>query len=196
MLSLTAQLPPRSEPAWNALERLALLHRPAARELLGDGVEDLLAAGLATTEGAEVRLRHELLGEAALERMDADRRRTVHAALAEMLPDAGEAARHHAAAGQLPEARDQALAAAERSSRTWDRAHHLSLAARCTDDGAGDGLRLRAATELVGVGEAAAALQILPGRAGRGSAARSRSSSWSPHARGSSWASERKRGAI
>ncbi len=161
LLSLTARLPPRSEPAWNALERLALLHRPAARELLGDGVEDLLAAGLATTEGAEIRLRHDLLGEAALETMDADRRRTVHAALAEMLPDAGEAARHHAAAGQLPEARDQALAAAERSSRTWDRAHHLSLAARCTDDGAGDGLRLRAATELVGVGEAAAALQIL-----------------------------------
>ena len=79
-------------------------------------------------------------------------------ALARLVIHAGEAARHHAAAGERVLAYERALEAAETADRPGELAAHLEIAASCADGADADALRLRAAALLVEVGSFAAAL--------------------------------------
>jgi DNA-binding CsgD family transcriptional regulator len=151
-----------SAEAATALAVLGLLARPAPPELVGPAADELRAAGLlADAPGGRVGPRHGVVAEVAVARLAGPDRRALHAELAGRLPDPGEAARHHAAAGQPEPAVTKALEAAERAATPGERARHLALAAGCSAGPAADGLRLRAADGLLAAGEVAAAERLL-----------------------------------
>ncbi|UDY35007.1 LuxR C-terminal-related transcriptional regulator [Dermatobacter hominis] len=112
-----------------ALVVAAVLARPAAPELLGPGVDGLVACGAASIDGAGRLVAVSALARAALERVPLQERRRVHELLAERLPDRAEAARHLAAAGRPSEAAALAIDAAGRSTTVEERAAHLDFAA-------------------------------------------------------------------
>jgi DNA-binding CsgD family transcriptional regulator len=143
-LTLAARLRVLTPAGRDAIAALTLLGRPAEPRLLGVGAAEIVAAGLATANG-EVAIRHALLAEAATEMLGEEERRAVHARLAAALDDPGEAARHHAAAGERSEAFAKAMLAAERADRVGERASHLRIAASCASGTEADRLRLRAA---------------------------------------------------
>jgi DNA-binding CsgD family transcriptional regulator len=159
-LGLGARLLEHGHAARKAVARLALLGRPAERSLVGEHLGELLDADLLVERNGMVELRHELLGQAALRELDAPALRRLHSEVAGMLTDPGEAARHHRAAGERAAAHAKALAAAKRSSRVEERASHLALAAACAEGEDADGLRLRAAEELIEAGDHHAALEL------------------------------------
>ena len=140
--------------------RLALLDRPARADLAGAHVAELIEAGLAVARGPDVELVHPMVGEVALEQTGADRRRALHAELARRIADPGEAARHHAAAGETARAITLALRAADETSQPGEQAAHLGLAAGLVDGEEGDPLRLRAALALGESGVHDAALEL------------------------------------
>src|SRR3989337_812180 len=111
------------------MARLALLARPAPRALLGRGAGELVEAGLVPDDNQALSVRHALLGDAALESLPPEDRRALHAALARLVGDPGEAARHHQAAGERAQAHVKALAAAELAGRPGERARHPPRAA-------------------------------------------------------------------
>jgi DNA-binding CsgD family transcriptional regulator len=143
-LTVASRLHTLTPAGLDAIRALALLGRPAAPRLLGPGVAEIVAAGLATANG-EVAIRHELLAEATMEMLSAEERCRVHSRIATALDDPGEAARHHAAAGERDEAFAKAIAAAERTDRLGEEASHLRIAASCASGAEADRLRLRAA---------------------------------------------------
>lgn len=128
----------------DALGALALLGRPTVPRLLGPGAAELIAAGLATGDG-EVAIRHALLAEAVVETLEEGERRQIHSRLAPALEEPGEAARHHALAGEREDAFAKALLAAEQTDRLGEQAGHLRLAASCATGAEADRLRLRTA---------------------------------------------------
>ena len=68
---------------------------------LGPGAGGLATAGLAIVDAdSRLKVRHELIAAAVVETIDGDRRRAVHARLARLATDPGEAARHHLRAGE------------------------------------------------------------------------------------------------
>lgn len=141
LLSRLATLDPGAR---RAAERLAVLGRPAAEDLLGSGSPTLVDAGLAVETGGLLAVRHALLGEVIVELLgdDADwlRRR-----LAAEVPEA-EAAHLLAAAGDRSAARLIARSAAEAAEEPADRAELLELVIRCAPEGELDGdLRLEVA---------------------------------------------------
>ncbi len=103
------------DPSRDSLVRLALLARPASPDLLGDGVDTLVTAGLVRRSDDVVVLRHDLIGTEVLAVTPDDRQAQLHAELARRLPD-DESARHHAAAGEQLLARSAALRAAEQTA--------------------------------------------------------------------------------
>ena len=147
-------------PAATGAALLALLGRPAPRALVAEEAGALAESGLIEAEGDAVRLRHPVYGERALARAGAEARQELHLRLAAALADPGERARHLAAAGRPAEACAAALAAAEGCPRPVERAHHLGLAAACAQGSAAPALTIRAATALVSVGDAAAAIRL------------------------------------
>lgn len=159
-LAVAARVRALTPVGHDAIAALALLGRPAAPQLLGPGAAEIIAAGLATAAG-EVTIRHALLAEATTEMLADDERRRFHSGLAAALDDPGEAARHHAAAGERDQAFEKAMLAAERSERLGERAAHLGLAASCADGPAADELRLRAAVALTEAGDEARAEALL-----------------------------------
>src|SRR5439155_8318077 len=92
-----------TRPARTAIAALGLLGRPATPGLLGDGVGELLAAGLAELVDTAVAAASPYVAEVAAGLLDAAERRALHLRLAELVP-AGEAARHLAAAGEATRA--------------------------------------------------------------------------------------------
>ena len=138
LLSLVARLPERSDPAWSALLRLALLRRPAGQALLGDGVEELLAGGLATRQGDDVAL----LGTSFSARpcsihwTRSSGRSSTDSSPATSRTRARRPATTRPRGAAL--ARDHALRAADQARRPGDRAQQLALAARCTPEGDDD----------------------------------------------------------
>jgi DNA-binding CsgD family transcriptional regulator len=150
---LAARLSSVSLEAQRALWALALLGRPARAPLELAGTDELLRAGLVVEEDAEIRLRHDHLGEMALADVDEHVRRDLHRRLAACVQDPGEAARHHAAAGDRDLATTRALEAAERASTPGERARHLATAADNADGALGDRLRLEAAQLAVQTGD-------------------------------------------
>jgi DNA-binding CsgD family transcriptional regulator len=159
-LALSARLQPHSEAALATVRRLALLGRPAGRELAGQELDELEEAGLVVATNGQIELRHALLGETALEGLDATERRRLHAEIARSVPDPGEAARHHAAGGERGRACVKALEAAELAVRPGERARHLALAARTAPDARADELRLQAAAALLDAGDFEAAREL------------------------------------
>ena len=159
-LSVAASLRSLSPAGREAIAALALLGRPAEPSLLGLGTAEILAAGLATGEG-EVVIRHALLAEATVETLPDEERQRIHARLAAALDDPGEAARHHAAAGERGLAHERALLALERASTPGERAAHLEVAAANADGATAAALRVRAAAALAESGRYEAAEALL-----------------------------------
>lgn len=127
-----------------AMVSLALAGRPLAPGALGAAGPALLAAGLAREEpDGRLRVRHDLLGDAAVEGTAPDERRRIHARLARVAETPGDAARHHLAAGELERAREQALLAAAAAHGAMERAAHLEVAAEASGGDAGAALDLR-----------------------------------------------------
>ncbi len=154
-----------SPAAREALARLALLGRPAPRDLAGrlcgePALRSLQDAELVVTGDAAVAIRHGLIGEWALAAVPAAARRVLHREIALAVADPGEAARHRAAAGDRHEAHQLALAASRRAPTVGERIAHLRVAAECGDGPAADRLRLEAVSELMQARECEAALAL------------------------------------
>lgn len=159
-LTMAARLRVLSAAGREAIATLALLGRPADAQLVGPGAVEIVAAGLATANG-DVAVRHALLAEAAAELLPQPELERVHARIAAAVEDPGEAARHHAAAGEREPALRQALLAAERAATSGERAAHVAVAAANADGAHGQALRLEAAQLLVAAGEPADALALV-----------------------------------
>jgi DNA-binding CsgD family transcriptional regulator/tetratricopeptide (TPR) repeat protein len=149
-LALGARLRRLDEVGREAFGILALAGRPVSVDGLGTaGAKSLLAADLATkTPDGRIEIRHALLGEVAVEDLADDERRRLHAIIARNVDDHGEAARHHALAGDRAAAHTAALQAADAADRPGERARHLAVAASCADGAEADDLRLQAARAL------------------------------------------------
>jgi DNA-binding CsgD family transcriptional regulator len=154
--AMVAELP---RPARTALAALGLLGRPAAPELLGPGAQWLLSQGLTVAGSLGVVAREPYVAEVAAGALPADERLAMHARLASLLTDAGEAARHRAAAGDLDGAASLALAAAAAAPTAGARADQLLYAARLREPG--PQLRLAAARAALDVGRVADARLLL-----------------------------------
>ncbi|HZC70627.1 MAG TPA: LuxR C-terminal-related transcriptional regulator [Jatrophihabitans sp.] len=149
-LALAARLRKLDEAGREAFGLLALAGRSVSVEGLGAaGAKSLLAAGLAheSPEG-RIEITHTLLGEVALDQLDDAEHRRLHAIVARSVADSGEAARHHALAGEPAAAYLAAMRAAGDAERSGERASHLAVAASCADGPEADALRVEAAQAL------------------------------------------------
>ena len=90
--------------ARTALVAAALLARPAPADLLGPGAAALVDAGAATSDADGDLVVVSAVATAALARVPAADRARIHDRLADRLTDAGERARHLAAAGRNDDA--------------------------------------------------------------------------------------------
>ena len=154
-----------SPAAREALARLALLGRPAPRDLAGrlcgePALRSLQDAELVVTGDAAVAIRHGLIGEWALAAVPAAARRVLHREIALAVADPGEAARHRAAAGDRHEAHQLALAASRRAPTVGERIAHLRVAAECGDGPAADPPRRGGVSELMQARECEAPLAL------------------------------------
>jgi DNA-binding CsgD family transcriptional regulator len=165
-LTLAARVRALTPAGRDAIAALALLGRPAQPRMLGTGAAEIVAAGLATANG-EVTIRHALLAETTSETLTPEERVRIHSRLAAALDDPGEAARHHAAAGESELAYTKAMDAVDRAGTPGERASHLSIAAECAAGEEVHRLRVRAGGELVQAGDYAAAARLLEGTAPR-----------------------------
>jgi DNA-binding CsgD family transcriptional regulator len=161
-LGLGARLRAHSAEARQAVARVALLGRPAERDIVGDQAGVLVQAGLLIERHGLLDLRHQLLGGAALEELDGAAVRRLHSELARAVGDLGEAARHHAEAGEESAAYEKALAATAATSKPGERASHLKIAAAAARGEAADDLRLEAVEALVAAGDYRGALELIP----------------------------------
>ncbi|MQA25306.1 MAG: LuxR family transcriptional regulator [Micromonosporaceae bacterium] len=149
-----------TRPARTAMAALGLLGRPATRQLLGGGVDELLAADLVTEADGEVAARSPYVAEVAAGILDADERPLLHRRLAELVP-AEESARHLAAAGHTQEAYQRAIAAADAAGAVGERADLLLLA--CGLDGVTPSFEVttRAAEAALAAGRPRSCLRVL-----------------------------------
>ncbi|HJQ04451.1 MAG TPA: LuxR C-terminal-related transcriptional regulator [Nocardioides sp.] len=149
-LAIGARLRALDEVARETFGLLALAGRPLPADAFDPlGAKALLAADLAvTTPDGELQVRHALLGEVAVDQLDDDRRRDLHATLARLTDDPGDAARHHQQAGETALAYDAAVRAAAEAVRPGERASHLAVAASCASGPDAHDLRLQAAAAL------------------------------------------------
>ena len=162
-LGVAARLRALTPAGRDAIAILSLLGRPASPRLLGPGANEIVAAGLATATGdvGEVGVRHALLAETTIETLTEEQRRRLHSRIASALDDLGEAARHHAAAGERSLAHEKALSAAERTTTRGERVVHLAVAAANADGVEAEQLRVDAADALLEAGEPAHALELI-----------------------------------
>lgn len=159
-LALAARLRSLAPESRLALGVLAVLGRPLAAIELPAAAE-LVPTGLLRLVDGAIAFRHPLLAEVVAGGMGEDERRLLHARAARLVTHAGEAARHHAAAGERALAYERAVEAAQAAGRPGELAAHLAVAATCADGADADALRLRAASLLVEVGSFAAAEALL-----------------------------------
>lgn len=164
-LALGARLRVLDPLSRTTFDLVALAGRPLPRALLGAAaVERLERADLVQRSDELVNPRHALLAETAVDLLTEAERRDAHAALARLLPDPGEAARHHELAGEPDQARAKALEAADEAgaaNRSVEAAHHLGLAARLSSGDTADTLRLQAAQALERIHDWQAAGELL-----------------------------------
>ena len=160
-LALGARLRRLSPAARESMGILSLAGRPLEPDVVGDVLDELVRAGLAAVRDGRLEVRHALLAATAIDLLEPDERRRLHSKLAAMLSEAGESARHHAAAGEAREAFDKAMAAADAAGAVGERASHLEVAAACFDGPAVAVLRLDAARALAAAGRYEAVDRIL-----------------------------------
>ena len=161
-LALAARVRGLSDRGREGMGLLALAGRPLDRELIGEAAEEeLLGAGFAVRRDDTLEVRHALLAEAATDMLDPGERRHLHSLLGSRILAPGEAARHHAAAGQFREAIEKALAAAEQAAVVGERASHLEVAAECAEGPAAALMRLEAARALAAAGRYEAVDRVL-----------------------------------
>jgi DNA-binding CsgD family transcriptional regulator len=160
-LALGARLDGLGAGPRRVLGLLALAGRPLDEKMLGADADGLVAGGLVRRLGSAVEIRHALLAEAVVDELGVGERRRLHSELARTLSDAGEAARHHGAAGENEAAVERALAAAEAAERPGEVAAHLAVAAANSRGESADALRLRAARALDAAGDHAGVLRTL-----------------------------------
>jgi DNA-binding NarL/FixJ family response regulator len=162
-----------SRPARTAMAALGLLGRPAPAAVLGDGVGELLAAGLAETSGddqdaAPVAPVSGYVAEVAAGLLGAAERRALHRRLADLVPPR-EAARHLAAAGEAELAYRTAVAAAETTTSTGERADLLLFACGLPGVVAPLPVRVAAGRAALEAGRPGACLRVLgPADSGHG----------------------------
>jgi DNA-binding NarL/FixJ family response regulator len=148
--------------AVDALARIALAATPlgiddrARAMLVAHQFVDVLADG-------RVEIRHDLVGEAAVELIGADRRRALHVELAESAADAAARARHLNGAGRYDEVAAAAVAAAADAETVWSRAQYLLLAAEHAQAGEQLALRVDAAEQLSLAGQYRDVVAVLEG---------------------------------
>jgi DNA-binding NarL/FixJ family response regulator len=150
--------------ALQAAARLALTGRPL---VVPDRARTALLAARLIDElpDAQVALRHDLVGEAAVELLGDERRRALHLELSGAAPDAATRAHHLVAAARTAEAVTVARAAAADAPTAWSRASLLLLAARHSSPGPDAQLAVEAAEQLSLAGryrEVAAVLEGVP----------------------------------
>jgi DNA-binding CsgD family transcriptional regulator len=149
MLSLARRVRHLSPEARVALTRFVVAGRPIPHDLAGDGVEELVDAGLVEERNGLFEIRHIVLAETLAADLAPDERRAAHSLLARATNDDGTAARHHAGAGEHAEAYEKALRAAATGKHPGERAAHLALAAEVAPARASTNpLLLRAAAAL------------------------------------------------
>jgi DNA-binding CsgD family transcriptional regulator len=148
--------------ARDAFSLLALAGHPMAAADLGPGAGRIASAGLAVIEAdGRLRVRHDLLADAAVVALDAEERRQLHRRLADLAGEPGEAAHHLAAAGDRALAHRRALEAAAGAASDGERVAHLALAADTAEGDEALALRLDAARALSSDMDADRALAIL-----------------------------------
>ncbi len=159
-LALAARIRALDDDSRLTLGLLALLGRPLDASAV-PAADDLVATGLLQVVDGAIAFRHPLLAEVVAGRLGDGERRSLHARAARVVDHPGEAARHHAAAGERALAHERALEAAEVAEQPGELAAHLEVAAACADGADAGVLRLRAASLLVDVGRFAAAELLL-----------------------------------
>jgi DNA-binding NarL/FixJ family response regulator len=161
--AVAAALADLSRPARTAMAALGLLGRPAPAAVLGDGVAELLAAGLAETltdpDGAVAPVSG-YVAEVAAGLLGAAERRALHRRLADLVPPR-EAARHLAAAGEPELAYRTAVAAAETTTSTGERADLLLFACGLPGVAAPLPVRVAAGRAALHAGRPGACLRVL-----------------------------------
>lgn len=126
--SLAAAVAAVSPEARRLLCRLALEDRTV--ELAGPGASELTRAGLVLgSDGGEVRLAGDIIGELALAATTDEERQAIHAEVAARADDPARAAAHWAAAGARDRAHRAARDGADRATSVELRADLLALAA-------------------------------------------------------------------
>ncbi len=167
--AVAAALADLSRPARTAMAALGLLGRPAPAAILGDGVGELLAAGLAETltdPGDAVAPVSGYVAEVAAGLLGAAERRALHRRLADLVPPR-EAARHLAAAGEAELAHRTAVTAAETTTSTGERADLLLFACGLPGVAAPLPVRVAAGRAALQAGRPGACLRVLGTADGR-----------------------------
>ncbi|MBJ7331520.1 MAG: hypothetical protein JHC95_16625 [Solirubrobacteraceae bacterium] len=152
-LALRARLSELSPTARSALNRVAVLERPARLDVTSGDLHQLVDMGLVTNAADGVEVRHALIADAVLQGLSAAQLRDVHRAVAQHVDDPGEAARHWAAADEPTRARELALQAATTATRPVERARCAALAASCLDGPVGDEELVTAMQRLAALGD-------------------------------------------
>lgn len=142
------------------LELIALAGRPIPARAVGSPMGVLSDRGLVRVAGNDIEIRHSLIAEVVVDRLDADRRRYLHGRLAEIVDEPAERARHLAAAGDREAALAVARAALASTSDPRTRALLLTIAAETSDLHAST-YRVRAALVLGAAGSYAEAAALL-----------------------------------
>jgi DNA-binding CsgD family transcriptional regulator len=148
--SVAARLRDLDPPAREVFLLLSLAGSPLREDVLTPaGAKALRAVGLVVeSEPGYLEPRHSLLGEIASDELPEAERVEAFAVLARLVDRPGEAARHHAAAGEREMAHQKALQAADAAATPGERAGHLRLAASTADGQGADELRLAAGRAL------------------------------------------------
>ena len=186
--SVAARLRDLDAPAREVFMLLAVAGSALREEMLSPaGVKALRAANLVVEEQpGYLAPRHSLLGEVAVEALTPIEWQQVNAAVAGLVDSPGEAARHHAVAGEPDLAHAKALHAADAASTPGERAGHLRLAAATVTGPGADELRLAAGRALAEGYDWAGVEEILQQVSGEADAD-TRSEAWLLRARGA-WA--------
>jgi DNA-binding CsgD family transcriptional regulator len=143
-----------------ALQLLALADRPLPADAIGPAAARLRERGLVRVEPDGLLVRHALIAEAIVNLLDTERRRELHARLADIVHDPAERARHLVAAGRRAEAFEVARSALEATTEPRTRAVLLAVAAETSELDA-SAWRVRAAMQLRAIGSPAEAIALL-----------------------------------
>ncbi|HTJ34339.1 MAG TPA: helix-turn-helix transcriptional regulator [Dactylosporangium sp.] len=155
-----------TRPARTAMAALGLLGRPVTATVLGEGLAELVEAGLVELTDGVAAPVSPYTAEVAAGLLEAPERAALHRRLATLVPPR-EAARHLAAAGSGAEAYQVAVAAAAAAESSGDRAELLLLACGLPGVDAEPEVRVAAARAALAAGRPGSCLTVLdPGHFG------------------------------